>query len=608
MSNLGYRSDASSLDFPTHPELKLPEVSARNVIWSPPQQTSYHGTHQALSADFGGFLRDPIEDKLHNDLFETQTEIKEIVTWPSVEADLAARKLCLPITEYSSPTNGIPFDWSDGDFSLQTRSSDPNLATLQPSANSTIQLESGESVGWDDLVPTRHTLSFREEDSFNFFQDGPSRMLGLQRPKRSTSFLDNHDSTEDGPAIRSNVDHAADDQISHTSHPGRVIQSRRTGISPTAHTLGLSVGKNALYSTRKRTNAVTGSKKKLTGRQVTAPVKAWFDAHKHNPYASNDEKAALAHSTGLTLKQISDCLSNLRARTLLKGGNASNTRNQTFQYEASLSGGSADGPRMPSRKIGTVSAGDTSVSSPQISELPQSALGDNTQDGEESARGSSHQSNYAISPDFSCSPTILGDFQDISPLDLCRKGKRKFMPTLNLESVETGSLCNDSQIRAGRPFHCTFCLKTWKSHYEWRRHEATHVVAKKWTCMPEDVAINDNRCAFCDLEFPPLAHLGEHNVRICLEKAIPARAFARKDHLKQHIEQVHLLGQDHGFTDPGKILDCWSRDANECELVPGALWCGFCGTSFESWKERVKHVSSHFQKGAKIADWRHKPV
>lgn len=66
-------------------------------------------------------------------------------------------------------------------------------------------------------------------------------------------------------------------------------------------------------------NLVAHSESKLASREATAPVHAWFYAHINNPYPSKKEEATLTKTTGLTLKQIRDCLSNLRARKLRQG-------------------------------------------------------------------------------------------------------------------------------------------------------------------------------------------------------------------------------------------------------------------------------------------------
>ena len=285
---------------------------------------------------------------------------------------------------------------------------------------------------------------------------------------------------------------------------------------------------------------------------------------------------------------------------MLLGNNTLHCTKSASENEASSIYSPANIPPMSSWAIDTSPVRSPSTDFSQLPELLQNAIENKAHGSVEAVGKLSHQSSYAMTPELPSSPSV-------PRLDFGRRGKKRFMRTLNPASEGTHALTNDCKDEDSRSFQCTICLKRCKNSYEWKRHEGTHVVARTWTCMPEHVATKDNRCTFCDLEFPSLAHLEEHNIHVCLKKALPARTFGRKDHLKQHIEQIHHPGQDNGFSNLGEILDCWSRDADESEFVSGVLWCGFCSTSFKSWKERVKHVSSHFKAGARMVDWRYKP-
>ncbi|OCK92676.1 uncharacterized protein K441DRAFT_678823 [Cenococcum geophilum 1.58] len=438
-------------------------------------------------------------------------------------------------------------------------------------------------------------------------QNGSNHMLGPEGPGTPASIPNDHESMEEVPYTNTELSagHAVNDQSTQVPHPGRNILSHRKRRPPQTqtHTVGLPIGRSSSHlTTRTSTNEVPGIQIRPTVHQATAPVKEWFDAHGDSPYASNEEKAALANSTGLTLKQIGDCLSNLRARNTL------NSTKSASENEASSIYSPANIPPMSSWAIGTPPARSSSTDFPQLPELLQNAIENKVHGSVEAARKLSHQSSSAMAPELPSSPSVPEDLQGVARLDFGRKGKKRFMRTLNPASEGTHALTNDYKDEDGWSFQCTFCLKRCKNSYEWKRHEGTHVVARTWTCMPENVATKGNGCVFCDLKFPSLAHLGEHNIHVCLKKALPARTFARKDHLKQHIEQVHLPGQDNGFSNLDEILDRWSRDADESEFASGVLWCGFCSTSFKSWGERVKHISSHFKAGAKMVDWRYKPV
>lgn len=189
-----------------------------------------------------------------------------------------------------------------------------------------------------------------------------------------------------------------------------------------------------------------------------------------------------------------------------------------------------------------------------------------------------------------------------------RKGKRLPPPSLKTSAKldKPHALCGPVQAEAPKDkktFRCIFCRKPLKDRYEWKRHEATHVAATKWTCMPENSALWQDSCAFCHLDSPSAAHLAKHNVEACLEKAMDARTFSRKDHLKQHVKQVHLHKGKFSTGQANKVLKSWGKDVNQSEFRAGILWCGFCKSDLGSWAERVEHIAAHFQSGVTMQDW-----
>jgi len=178
--------------------------------------------------------------------------------------------------------------------------------------------------------------------------------------------------------------------------------------------------------------------------------------------------------------------------------------------------------------------------------------------------------------------------QDLGPLvpyyDLNskpgRKGKR--LPPLPLKTSaklnKPHALCEPIYAETPKDkktFRCIFCRKPLKNCYEWKRHEATHVTATKWTCMPENSALRQDSCAFCHLDSPSAAHLAKHNVEACLEKPIVARIFSRKDHLKQHVEQVHLRKGKFSTGQAGKVLKSGARMSISPSSTPAS-----CGVAF----------------------------
>jgi hypothetical protein len=96
--------------------------------------------------------------------------------------------------------------------------------------------------------------------------------------------------------------------------------------------------------------------------------------------------------------------------------------------------------------------------------------------------------------------------------------------------------------------------------------------------------------------------MSRHKFFQCISKVVEERTFARKDGLKQHIEQYHHQHKE--TTNPGlsKLLDEWKRP--NPQLDPRALHCGFCGRKdFSNWEERAADVIQHFKSGFDMSAW-----
>lgn len=171
-----------------------------------------------------------------------------------------------------------------------------------------------------------------------------------------------------------------------------------------------------------------------------------------------------------------------------------------------------------------------------------------------------------------------------------RKGRRRFQKTKAIMKGES------SAVR----YQCTFCHQNFRGKYEWRRHEGSHVAnVDGWICMPDGSAVLDDSCMLCGKRSPDDAHLKKHNIQKCLGNPIETRKFSRKDHLKQHIDLVHCKSQGEVPSDnkgrQNTMLSRWFREADPKALDLSALWCGFCCKILPSWKDRLDHISNHFQ-------------
>ena len=149
-----------------------------------------------------------------------------------------------------------------------------------------------------------------------------------------------------------------------------------------------------------------------------------------------------------------------------------------------------------------------------------------------------------------------------------------------------------------RMFQCTFCTDTFKSKYDWTRHEKSlHLSLEKWICHPDGPTVVDTTsgketCAYCSTSEPSHAHIESHNHRSCQDKGLEARTFYRKDHLRQHLRLMHAC----------ELLP--SMDAWRTVAANVSCRCGFCGQRFSAWQERTDHLTAHFKAGARMMQWK----
>lgn len=214
---------------------------------------------------------------------------------------------------------------------------------------------------------------------------------------------------------------------------------------------------------------------------------------------------------------------------------------------------------------------------------PSIAASDSTRS---SATSSSASSARSLGSNHSGS---FGRFYVGEPVRRRRRRHRKSSPVPHSRS---------EQRSQPRPYQCTFCTDSFKTKYDWTRHEKTlHLSLESWVCAPFGPTYNDeptniSRCAFCDVENPSEAHIQEHRFSECQEKPSALRTFYRKDHLSQHLRLVH------GIATASDRIETWKS-----EVMHINSRCGFCGETFTRWSGRNDHLAAHFRKGATMNDW-----
>ncbi|KZL82180.1 benzoate 4-monooxygenase cytochrome p450 [Colletotrichum incanum] len=157
---------------------------------------------------------------------------------------------------------------------------------------------------------------------------------------------------------------------------------------------------------------------------------------------------------------------------------------------------------------------------------------------------------------------------------------------------------NQKNAKDIRPFKCTFCCDSFKTKYDWARHEKSrHLNPESWVCAPHggsifSTATGHFHCVYCSVANPSTEHLESHNHSVCHDRPIEARSFGRKDHLVQHLRVMHKLEKMPQFED-------WKAEAMNISSR-----CGFCDRKLSTWNERSGHLADHFRKGASMKDWK----
>ncbi|KAM0346290.1 hypothetical protein ACHAPU_005719 [Fusarium lateritium] len=203
--------------------------------------------------------------------------------------------------------------------------------------------------------------------------------------------------------------------------------------------------------------------------------------------------------------------------------------------------------------------------------------------------GSRAGSNASLGSATSCSSASVGSH---SP----QTGTRRTSSRGRVAKTKRAPATKGKGIEKRR-FPCTFCCDSFKSKYDWARHERSlHLDLQGWRCTPFGGAVfspdtGRSHCAYCNQLDPTTEHLETHNHTGCQDNEKP-HVFRRKDHLVQHLRLVH-----HIQTLP--IVDSW-----KVEGPPVKSRCGICSIRMETWQERVEHLAKHFRKGDTMADWK----
>jgi hypothetical protein len=293
-----------------------------------------------------------------------------------------------------------------------------------------------------------------------------------------------------------------------------------------------------------------GSKRTSLPKSSIKILKRWCEDHWQDPYPTNEEKDNLIYTTGLSSSQLSSWFVNARRRGKIRPRGALDrvaelSRSTSNSNSISIANGwevmkpldrwRHSPPEDEAASLSSISRAvaqsETTLSDNGLAHCPPvPSVSSFDWSQSSSSATSSHSSHYNLSAD--SLDGLGGQWQRR------RRQKRKKVTT----QIPKGGATN-------RPYQCTFCTDSFKTKFDWTRHEKTlHLSLETWTCAPfgpiETGSVHNKvLCAFCGIEDPDTTHLESHGFEDCRNKPVAARTFYRKDHLRQHLRLVHNVDQ-----------------------------------------------------------------
>ncbi|KAL4904100.1 hypothetical protein BDW74DRAFT_185771 [Aspergillus multicolor] len=336
-------------------------------------------------------------------------------------------------------------------------------------------------------------------------------------------------------------------------------------------------------------------------------LKRWFDQHRDKPYPTKEEKLELSDRSGLTLTQISTWFANTRRRRknktmslnpLLSPSARPINIKQPLEGELSLMSPMERWKNSPPEAeaatldaiMGAVVKSDFVQQDPYTRYSQHSTPSDARSAASSNASGSIISNNSVSSAQSIGSHSSAGSFTRFYATEAPRRRRRRKRATVFPKKP--------ARRQDPRPYQCTFCTDTFRTKYDWTRHEKTlHLSLESYTCCPAGPTYPDHdgteRCAFCDHPEPDDLHIESHSYTRCQEKPGVLRTFYRKDHLVQHLRLVHGVSQFQ------PAMESWRSQVDSINSR-----CGLCDTSFHSWSSRNEHLAQHFKEGALMKDWK----
>ncbi|KXH58683.1 hypothetical protein CSAL01_11381 [Colletotrichum salicis] len=353
--------------------------------------------------------------------------------------------------------------------------------------------------------------------------------------------------------------------------------SDESEIFPPPQTKQSSTGSGMNPPTRTDT---AGTQAKPDGRFSHAAVKhlrAWYDSHLDHPYPSTEDVHHIGNHTGLSRQQIRDWFANSRRRAKIRPGTIAG-RSST-DIDPALPRNIPQRRPIPTRHqhINLLQRWEHSPPSDEAA-----SLSDISNAIALSGRPTDHSTNPEVSFDRVRSPSSVVTSQSSAGSGSCSSAHSQGSQN-SFGSRERTRKAATKRRRPARylsskeqnhTYQCTFCPKSFKSKYDWQRHEkSVHLPFEQWTD-------------------PDRAHLTGHNDEACFGRPLDERTFYRKDHLLQHLQTVHKVSNNE------QLIRSWMVVRQDIRSR-----CGFCDAWLESWAERTDHLARRFRHNKTMADW-----
>ncbi|KAK1634023.1 hypothetical protein BDP81DRAFT_473585 [Colletotrichum phormii] len=306
----------------------------------------------------------------------------------------------------------------------------------------------------------------------------------------------------------------------------------------------------------------TASGTKVGSRFTSANIrvlKTWSDNHERHPYPTPDQAERLLKQTGLSKQQLTDWFANThRRRRIRPGGTSTPARteagsspidvpvrrptpmafekmNPMQRWEHSPPDSEPALAADISRAVAASSRRPRLLGRSRSSAGPWENASSISSVGTSQSSGGSRSNASAYSHGSSKSPTPM----EAPRRDPNRRRRRAMV------KERRGNRLNLRQINT---YQCTFCAETFKTKYDWQRHEKSlHLSLEEW-------------------------HLDDHHQAACSERPAEERTYYRKAHLRQHLKLLHKTSQmsktaetrgdhiaDH-YRDDGNTMSDWKGD------------------------------------------------